>query len=219
MTNRDRRFRADDRGSQAIVALENAWLAIRQIHKDIPAAVLVVVDVSGRKRKWGHFAGWSWKARGKRRVHEVAINPALFGQPEQVLGVLLHEAAHASLHEEGLHGGVSGRYYHLKEFRDRCLQYELDCKFANTRYGWTNTEWPEDRPMPVKYRSIVKRLKAELPFGDEGERVRREGRPLPKSGHIRLFCSCRSIYASPPVAKAGQIICGICETIFQPHTE
>lgn len=214
---RNRRFRAGDRGSQAIVALENAWLALRELHSDIPPAVVVVVDVSARSRRRGHLAGWSWRARGDERIHEVAVNPNLFDDARQVLSTLLHEAAHAALMEEGLHGGTSGRYYHLKEFRDRCIQYGLECLFKDNRYGWTITQWPAGKNLPKVYQPIVKRLRNELPFGDEGRYQRQAGRPLPPSGNVRLSCSCkgRSVYASPPVALDGEIYCGICGSSFQ----
>ena len=39
--------------------------------------------------------GCVWRATGGESGHEVAINPTLFDDPTDLLGTLLHEAAHA----------------------------------------------------------------------------------------------------------------------------
>src|SRR5262245_24511752 len=129
------------RNSEAATSLEKAWLQLRRLHPRIPAVVILVLSAGDRGRKRGHFRGSSWQYSRERQAHEVAVNPALFASPEDLLATLLHEAAHAVLHKEG--GGVSGRYYHLQAFRDASRKFGLECAFHNTRYGWTRTYWPD----------------------------------------------------------------------------
>src|SRR5438874_6254137 len=79
------------RGSEATGCLEAAWAALREIDPRIPAAVLIPIDIGGRGHKLGHFAGSSWQTSRQTGAHEVAVNPALFRQAEDLLATLLHE--------------------------------------------------------------------------------------------------------------------------------
>jgi hypothetical protein len=135
---------------------------------------------AGRRRKRGHFAPSTWRVRGPRHAHEVAISPLLFTTPEALLATMVHEAVHALLYatvSSDVHvGGVSLRdpYYHRREFRDACAAVGLDCRYLNGRYGWTLTDWPEGR-VPDQYRHVASILK-KLPLGSGGRRrVARRG--------------------------------------------
>ena len=222
MTTRSRTWKArvPTRGSRAVGALERAWRKLRKLHPAIPPAVLTLVDVRSRGWVRGYFARSTWRVRGGS-AHEVAVSPDLIAQPASLLVTLLHEAAHAVLHDTGFNGGVgSTRYYHKTEFRDQCRTFGLRCEFLNTRYGWTLTDWPASGVPPV-YRPIVAALGRSLPAGTGGKAaVRRRGRPLPVSGHTPLVCSCtgrnRTIYVKKTVLKDGGIRCQFCRREFRP---
>lgn len=99
-----------------------------------PCLPPVVIVVRRERSKRGHFSGCVWRANRGEGGHEVAINPALFDAPENLLGTMLHEAAHALLFEWGLHGGCGGDgYYHREEFQRVCQKLELACRFNNRR--------------------------------------------------------------------------------------
>ena len=152
------------RGSKASECLERAWRRIRQLEPCLPP-VIVVILASRRRQKQGHFSGCAWRTTGVEGGHEVAINPALFDRPEDLLATLLHEAAHALLFEWGLNGGCgSDGYYHREEFRNVCRKLGLECEFSNRRYGWNLARWPA-AGVPTKYRNVLGLLRRELPWG------------------------------------------------------
>ena len=85
----------DGSASLLVAALEHAWQTIRYRHPDVPEAVLVVASGSeGKRLNWGHFAPHRWQVSGADR-HEVLVGgEGLHRGPLEVLGTLLHEAAH-----------------------------------------------------------------------------------------------------------------------------
>jgi hypothetical protein len=214
--------RVGKRGSTASRILEQAWEGLRKVIPGLPSAVLLPMDADGRRRKWGHFAPSTWRVRGPRHAHEVAISPALFSTPEELLATMLHEAVHALLYEtdrSGRHiGGVSADgYYHRHEFRDACVKLGLGCWYAHGRYGWTRTGWPSEG-VPARYAGVVKVL-AKLPLGGGlGRRRRVEVRPTPPAGRVRLQCACapvRAIYVARSQVERGVILCTVWQTAFQ----
>jgi hypothetical protein len=67
--------------------------------------MIVILAAGNRGRKFGHFSGCAWRADEASGGHEVAINPALFERPEDLLGTLIPEVVHGLLFEWGLNGG------------------------------------------------------------------------------------------------------------------
>lgn len=154
-----------DRGSLASRCLERAWARLREVEPCVPPVVIVLVPVGRKQGKLGHFSGLVWRAGRGERGHELAINPVLFDRPEDLLGTLVHEAAHALLFEWGLRGGCGpDGYFHREEFRGVCERLGLVCSFRNRRYGWSDTAWPV-AGVPMKYRSVLRLLTRELPWG------------------------------------------------------
>jgi hypothetical protein len=81
--------------SLLVAALEHAWQTIRSRHPEVPEAVLIVASGSqGKRLNLGHFAPHRWQVAGADR-HEVLVGgEGLQRGPNDVLGTLLHEAAH-----------------------------------------------------------------------------------------------------------------------------
>ena len=221
---RDRswKYRIGKRGSAGVQALETAWEMLRATVDGVPRAVLTFVDSRSRGFVHGYFARSIWKKR-RGAVHEIAINPRLIGQPSELLGTMVHEAAHAILYEAGENGGMgSTGYYHTTRFRDECKALGLTCEFWNTRYGWTVTAWSASG-VPEKYRPILAHLRQELPAGIGGRvALKQKGRRLPVSGHTMLVCGCeegdRTIYVKKSVLKQGGVMCSLCGEDFRPPT-
>lgn len=131
----------DPRGSKLIAKLERTWHMLRSINSAIPPVVMTLYPLPMRRPRQnngvlhGHFSGASWlPPSGTGVSHEVGINPNLFGNAEEVLGTLLHEAVHAALHSEL---GNRDYRYHPARFRDLCTEW---------RYGFSVTRWPKDGP-------------------------------------------------------------------------
>ena len=99
--------------SLLVAALEHAWQTIRQRHPDVPEAALVVASGSeGKRLNWGHFAPHRWHVNGSDR-HEVLVGgEGLQRNPLEVLGTLLHEAAHGLAQARGLQDTSRGGRYH-----------------------------------------------------------------------------------------------------------
>ena len=83
--------------SVLVASLERAWEAIVARHAEIPPAVIVVAPGQGRARdgiKLGHFAASRWDVAGSERAEVLVGGEGLRLGPEELLGTLLHEAAH-----------------------------------------------------------------------------------------------------------------------------
>jgi hypothetical protein len=155
------------RGSKAVECIEDAWRLIQRIQPCVPSVVIVIL-AAGDRRNMGHFSPCIWKSKDDIGAHEVAINPVLFENPEDLLHVLLHEAAHALLQEWGLRGGCGpDGYYHREEFRNVVIKLGLSCQFHNKRYGWELTSWPTGG-MPTCYAGVVDLLQQQIPAGLKG---------------------------------------------------
>ncbi len=162
----------ESRGSSAARILEHAYHLIRIAEPCLPRAVIIVLP-AGIRKKLGHFHGSSWLAEHSDvREHEIALHPATFSQPEEVLNTLLHEAAHALLFEWGLNGGcgADGRY-HRDEFHGVCKKLGLQCRFTDRSHGWDDTHWP-DTGVPVRWAPVLELLRT-LPLGTPVTQVRR----------------------------------------------
>ena len=85
----------DGAASLLVAALEHTWQRIRTHHAEVPDAVLVVASgAEGKRLNLGHFAPHRWQVNGSDR-HEVLVGgEGLQRGPVEVLGTLLHEAAH-----------------------------------------------------------------------------------------------------------------------------
>src|SRR5262245_27114623 len=117
------KFTVDHRASEVTQCLEMTWAALRRCIKGLPKATVIPLDVTGRRRRRGHFAPDGWRRRDGG-LHEVADSPWLFGRPADLLCTLVHEAVHAILHEvhpaHPKHNAGCSRsdpYYHRKEFK------------------------------------------------------------------------------------------------------
>jgi len=91
-----------------VEALEQAWADIRKHNPDLPPAVVVLgagsIGAPAGSLKLGHFAAMRWAENSSdgQRLAEVFVGgEGLVRGPAEVLGTLLHEAAHALAH-----GGV-----------------------------------------------------------------------------------------------------------------
>lgn len=198
----------------------DAWTVLRTGSARLPlpenVIILPLTELRGRPShdEFGHFAPSRWRNR-EGGIHELAIHPGLFHSPEDVLLVLLHEAAHGLLLSQNL-GCSGGGYYHRKEFRDECVLIGLRCEFANTSLGWNNTRWPETG-VPEQYKDVLGFLRKRLAL-ETAQAIRVPNEPgvlLPKSGRIRLECNCpRLVYATRRIALEGGIRCERCGGLF-----
>ncbi len=210
--------------SGVVQALERAWWAIRERHKDVPAAVILVgPGDSKRGLVWGHFSPsrWAQKVAGKtRNAHEIMISGESLRRPAaETIGTLLHEAAHALAEARSIKDTSRGHRYHNRRYKALAEELGLDVELLE-KIGWSGTTM---RPATVKlYAAEIDGLhqaqqKMLLAFRQQA--AIQEEKP-PRASRVKLVCSCeRAISVAPGVADEGPILCGLCEEPFQPETE
>lgn len=222
-----------------VAALEGAWAAIRWRHPEVPAVVLVLgagsIGTSGGLRL-GHFAAMRWtdpdeatEARDDKEVDGVCVEgeeqaardvrlPEVFigGEglvrgPADVLGTLLHEAAHALAHVRGIKDTSRQGRWHNAKFK--ALAEELGIEVTkDPRLGWSPTAIPTSTR--ERYAEVIDELGRVLRLHRSVEIAGgKDKKPSPPP----CVCECgRKIRVSATVLAAGPITCGVCGSDFAP---
>lgn len=99
--------------SALVAALEGVWAAIVEHHPDVPSVVIVVAAGSGGRRAGeltlGHFAAGRWEVGGQARPEVMVGGEGLRRGALDMLGTLLHEAAHGLATARGVQVTIPGR--------------------------------------------------------------------------------------------------------------
>jgi hypothetical protein len=202
-----------------VAALEDSWNAIRANHPEIPAAVVIVGPGTGNGRAvWGHFSGMRWqRMNDETRYSEIMVAGEGLQRPTaDVLGTLLHEAAHALADARGIKDTSRQGRWHNKQF----------AKLAN-ELGLT-TE-PDDKTgyatgMPhltvERYGSTITALKAAITLFRHPEAEKPKKKRDNSNNPVALECACpRKIRVAPTVLEQGPITCDVCEHPFSDGQE
>ena len=218
----------DQRGSALTARIERVWHMLRDLHAAIPPAVITLYALPTRRPRqnngvlFGHFSPAVWLPGPNGQGHEVGVNPTLFGNAKDVLGSLLHEAAHAVLQNDANNGkthnagcALHDSFYHRTEFRDLCQRWGLECRFRNRRYGFCDSRWPNDQP-PRQYGPVLRYIERNIPAG-----VRPSARPdKNRQTHLLpLRCKCADPNRVCYVRRVAENQCGIrcdhCGALFK----
>jgi hypothetical protein len=150
----------DGAASPLLACLERAWHAIQQRHPDVPAAVVVVASGAGGKGlNLGHFAAHRWQVSGADR-HEVLVGgEGLHRGPVDVLGTLLHEAAHGLACARDVQDTSRQGRYHNRRYAALARELGLEVA-AQPPIGWSQTTVPE--PTASRYATQLAELAAAL---------------------------------------------------------
>jgi hypothetical protein len=128
MTDNGTRTLTGEHGSRIITALEQAWSAIRELHPEIPAVVVITGSGAaqagtprGFQRRGHHWPErWVTGDQDGQRAPELFIAGELLDGDHagrQVVEVMLHEAAHAlAAGREIKDCSAAGNRYHNKRF-------------------------------------------------------------------------------------------------------
>jgi hypothetical protein len=136
--------------------------------------------------------------------------------PVDVLGTLLHEAAHGLAYARTI-GDTSrqGRYHNR---RYATLAGELGLEVAHVQpIGWSATSVPE--PTAARYGEVLAELAAALVLWRRAEQAAPAG---PGRTRNALACSCacgRRIRAARSVLELAPILCTACAQPFQPEKD
>jgi hypothetical protein len=200
--------------SVLVAALERTWQTIRSRHPQVPDAVLVVASGSeGKRLNLGHFAPHRWQVNGADR-HEVLVGgEGLQRGPLDVLGTLLHEAAHGLAQARSIQDTSRQGRYHNRRYAT--LAAELGLEVTSIKpIGWSATTVPE--PTASAYAGQLEDLAAALVLWR-----RQEHRIGPGTRSRNLLAAgygCgRRIRAAKATLAHAPILCGACQQPFQPE--
>lgn len=123
-------------------ALAKVWDAIRCQHPEVPSVVLLAApNPHGHRGVLGHFAALRWQAlsgaAGKHLHEVVVVAEHLNRSAEDVVGTLLHEAAHALNFERGVKD-CSRSQYHNQHFKAAAEEIGLSVDQV-PHYGFART--------------------------------------------------------------------------------
>jgi hypothetical protein len=205
---------SDGAASLLVAALEHTWTTIRTHHPQVPEAVLVVASGSeGKRLNLGHFAPHRWQVNGADR-HEVLVGgEGLQRGPTDVLGTLLHEAAHGLAQARGVQDTSRQGRYHNRRYAT--LAGELGLEVASVQpIGWSATTVPEHTA--AAYAGQLENLAAALVLWRRQEL--RSG-PGPRSRNLlAATCGCgRRIRVAKATLAEAPILCAACQQPFQPN--
>jgi hypothetical protein len=199
--------------SLLVAALEHAWQVIRTRHPDVPAAVLVVASGSeGKRLNLGHFAPHRWQVNGSDR-HEVLVGgEGLHRGALEVLGTLLHEAAHGLAQTREVQDTSRGGRYHNRRYAH--LARELGLEVASAKpIGWSATTVPQHTA--TAYAGQLEELQTALVLWRRQEH--RIGTGSRSRNLLAAVCGCgRRIRVAKATLAEAPILCGTCQQPFEP---
>jgi hypothetical protein len=207
--------------SRLVAALEHAWTAIRTHHPDVPQVVIVVAsgsDPRGKRLNLGHFAAGRWQLTDQPtdRAEVLVSGEGLQRGPVDVLGTLLHEAAHGLAYARMISDTSRQGRYHNRRYATLARELGLDVAHLQP-IGWSATSVPE--PTAARYVEMLAELGAALVLWRRAEQPSPAG---PGRSRNALACSCacgRRIRVAPSVLELAPIVCARCAQPFQPEDD
>jgi hypothetical protein len=187
-----------------IEALNNALLAIRARHEEVPNVVLVVGTSS--TKKYGHFQAKAWQGKAP---HEIMISgESLSRGAVDVLGTLLHECAHALAENTGVKDTSRQGRYHNAEFKRLANLLGIQVEQL-PGIGWSDTH------VPVETQKVYRRELSELSRALKAYRIPDPAKVKALPNTIKIACDCRSITVPLGFYKKGSVSCDECGQPFE----
>lgn len=201
--------------SVLVAALEGVWAAIVDVHPEVPSVVIVVAAGSGGRRagelKLGHFAAGRWEVVGHAQAEVLVGGEGLRRGADDVLGTLLHEAAHGLATARGVQDCSRGGRYHNRRYAALAAELGLDVAQDGPR-GWSSTTVRE--ATAGIYAGVVEELTAALVLWRRAEGDAGAGGQSRNPKACRCGCGRRIRAAESTLAEAP-IVCGRCDTEFE----
>ncbi len=200
--------------SVLVAALEHTWMAIRARHPQVPEVVMAVASGSVGRRgdlKLGHFADRRWTVATAERPELFVGGEGLAAGAVEVLGTLLHEAAHGLAATRGVQDTSRQGRYHNRRYAALAGELGLTVQRAGSR-GWTATQVPAETA--TVYDAVVDDLARALVLW---RRAEHPGPGKRASNLLAAVCGCgRRIRAARSTLAQAPVLCGRCGGPFQP---
>jgi hypothetical protein len=203
--------------SPILKILEDIWLEIRRRHPEIPAVVIIIASgTDGKQARWGHHDPGRWHVAGERRTEVMVSGEGLRRGATHVLGVLLHEAAHALAAARGIHDTSRQGRYHNRQFKLLADELGLNAEH-DPKIGWSVTDVPMF-PTGRLYARQVTDLQAVLTLWRLDDHAATPGTTRRNSNLIAATCLCsRIIRVAPSTLATAPITCQACGGKFEPR--
>ena len=208
--------------SHLVAALEHAWTAIRSHHPEVPQVVIVVAsgsDPRGKRLNLGHFAAGRWQLTSPEqptdRPEVLVSGEGLQRGGVDVLGTLLHEAAHGLAYARKVSDTSRQGRYHNRRYAALARELGLDVVHQQP-IGWSATSVPDPPPPAISrsWPSWERRWCAGA--GPE------QTSPGPGRSRNPLACACgcgRRISVARSVLELTPSLCAGCAQPFQPEDD
>jgi hypothetical protein len=202
--------------SQILTVLEATWQAIRRRHPEIPLVVIIIASGTGGKQaKWGHHAPGRWHRDDTEHAEVMISGEGLARTSREVLGTLLHEAAHALAGIRGITDTSRQGRYHNRKFAALAEELGLDItEDPSGQFGWTVTTVPDTTAR--LYERQLSALTDAMTLWRSGEFSATTTRKR-DTNLIAAICHCgRSIRVAASTLNEAPITCQACDGSFEP---
>jgi hypothetical protein len=175
-------------------------------------------DPRSRRLNLGHFAAGRWQLTDQptNRAEVLVSGEGLQRGPIDVLGTLLHEAAHGLAYARKVSDTSRQGRYHNRRYAT--LARELGLEVAHLEpIGWSATSVPE--PTVARYVEVLAELAEALVLWRRAEQASPVG---PGRSRNALACSCacsRRIRVARSVLELAPIVCAGCAQPFEPEDD
>jgi hypothetical protein len=175
-------------------------------------------DPRSRRLNLGHFAAGRWQLTDQPtdRAEVLVSGEGLQRGPVDVLGTLLHEAAHGLASVRKVSDTSRQGRYHNRRYATLAGELGLEVAYLDP-IGWSATSVPE--PTAARYVEVLAELGAALVLWRRAERTSPAG---PGRSRNALACSCacgRRIRVARSVLELAPILCAGCGQPFQPEDD
>jgi hypothetical protein len=147
-----------------LVALDEVYASLRADHPDLPRALVTVEEahpaVERRAASWraGQFVTAAGVFEGRIAFiypspHRAVPHVLFTGSPETVIGILVHESAHALATARGIKDTSRGGTWHNERYK--ALAEELGLIVGQDEGGWG---WADTSPGPELLRRFKRHL-------------------------------------------------------------
>jgi hypothetical protein len=199
--------------SPILKVLEDIWLEIRRWNPEIPPAIIIIASgTDGKNPRWGHHAPGRWNVAGQQYAEVMISGEGLRRTPDEVLGTLLHEAAHALAHARGIKDTSRQGRYHNKHFKNCAEQLGLAVEHDQDN-GWSATTITD--VTRIAYARQLRDLAQAMTMWRHGETT--TGPATRRNTNlIAAICPCgRSIRVAASTLAEAPITCQACDGDFQ----
>jgi hypothetical protein len=181
--------------------------------------IIIASGTGGRDAKWGHFDPQRWTVHTTGTLAEILISgEGLRRHPRDVLGTLLHEAAHALAAARGIKDTSRQHRYHNRHYKTLAEELGLAVDHHST-IGWSLTTVLD--PTADAYARWLVKLHVAMTLWRHDEYKATTGTGTGNGTGTRTHnliaaaCPCgRSIRIAATTLAAAPVTCGACDGDF-----